>query len=188
MRKNIILTLAFLVILSIFIGGCTSTTQLSTIDPSIMALSSTEVPSGFTQLGGSSMTSSDIKQMEPSLGGEKGYYVNFISYGKLEVIHQTIIVYDLVDPMTKGLANAGYEILNTEQANATVTVTQLPDPGMGDSSQAFMTITKSAGIQLTRIDIIFVKDDVFEDVVGGGTSADYETLKELATVAASKIR
>ncbi|MGB7788066.1 MAG: hypothetical protein WBL42_04820 [Methanoregula sp.] len=90
--------------------------------------------------------------------------------------------------MTNVLANAGYEILNTEQANATVTVTQLPDPGIGDSSQAFMTITKSAGIQLTRIDIIFVKDDVFEDVVGGGTSADYETLKELATVAASKIR
>src|SRR5208337_1856034 len=205
MRKSIILTVAFLLILSIFIAGCTSISstsiptpvqttaiQLSTIDPSEMALTLSDVPAGFTIKEGSERTSSDMSQEAHANGWEKGYYVQFerSSTGTntgvvdFEILEQTISVYP-IDNVNQVLDERGPEILQT--ANTTFKVEQLSDPEIGDSSAAFRIKTSYSGVPINGFDIIFVKKDVYEEVASMGTSADYETLKNLANVSASKI-
>jgi len=205
MRKNIILTLASLLILSIFLAGCTSNSptstttpvqttasQLSTIDPSDMALTLSDIPAGFTIKDGTELVASDMAKSAIENGWEKGYSVGFertnngLRTGILdsEMIQQSINVYPIAN-LNQVMTNSANEEL--QQANATVTVTQLPDPGIGDSSQAFRWTTEIAGIQVTQFYISFIKKDVHENLYMGGTSADYETLKNLANVSASKI-
>ena len=146
MRKNIILTLASLLILSIFLAGCTSNSptstttpvqttasQLSTIDPSDMALTLSDIPAGFTIKDGTELVASDMAKSAIENGWEKGYSVGFertnngLRTGILdsEMIQQSINVYPIAN-LNQVMTNSANEEL--QQANATVTVTQLPDP------------------------------------------------------------
>jgi hypothetical protein len=67
-----------------------------------------------------------------------------------------------------------------------ITVDELSDPNIGDSSMAFR-FTKP-GIDTKEYLIIFVKKDVYEQLDMSGTVTDYESLKQLATIAAAKIK
>ena len=205
MKKRIILTVLSLLIVTIFIAGCTSNTspsapapvqttasQLSTIDPSDMALTLSDLPAGFTIKDGTELVASDMEKSAIANGWEKGYSVEFdrtnngLRTGNLdiEMLQQSINVYPIAN-LNQVMTNSANEEL--QLANATVTVTQLPDPKIGDSSQAFRETIKVAGLQLTQFYISFIKKDVHENLYMGGTSADYETLKNLANVSASKI-
>ena len=190
--------------MAILVSGCTSNTlssttttqptqsQLSTIDPSDMALTLSDVPAGFTIKDGTVLVASDMETSAIEAGWEKGYSVEFdrsnnglrTGIPDVELLQQSINVYPIAN-LNQVMTNAGNEEL--QKANATVTVTQLPDPGIGDSSQAFRVEMKVAGIQVTQFYISFIKKDVHENLYMGGTSADYETLKNLANVSASKI-
>jgi hypothetical protein len=201
MKKSIIFTGVLLLIIAVFVAGCTSnspastatpvptTPQLSTVDPSDMALTLSDVPAGFTIKEGSEKTSSDVSQEYIRDGWEKGYYVQFdrvnTATQDFEILEQTLSVYP-IGHVNLVMTQASTEILQT--ANATNTVEKLSDPSIGDSSAAFRTKTSIDGFPVTGFTIFFVKKDVFEALDLEGTSADYATLKNLANVSASKIR
>ncbi|MCX5905340.1 MAG: hypothetical protein NTV89_18150 [Proteobacteria bacterium] len=211
MKKSIILTAVLLLILGVFIAGCTSNTsssspspaqtttsqpssvqttasQLSTIDPSHMALTLSDVPTGFTMKMGTERTSSDVSQTALADGWKKGYYVEFdktnTAIRDYEVLQQTISIYP-INNLNQVMTEASTSLL--KEANATITVEQLSDPKIGDSSKAFRIKSNILGMPVTKFSIYYVKKDVFEGLSMGGTSADYETLKQLANVSASKI-
>ncbi len=201
MKKSIIFTGVLLLIIAVFVAGCTSnspastttpvptTPQLSTVDPADMALTLSDVPTGFTIKEGSEKTSSDVSQEYIRDGWEKGYYVQFdrvnTATQDFEILEQTLSVYP-IGHVNLVMTQASTEILQT--ANATNTVEKLSDPSIGDSSAAFRTKTSIDGFPVTGFTIFFVKKDVFEALDLEGTSADYATLKNLANVSVSKIR
>ncbi len=201
MKKSIIFTGVLLLIIAVFVAGCTSnspastatpvptTPQLSTVDPSDMALALSDVPAGFTIKEGSEKTTSDMSQEALANGWKKGYDVEFqrmnTATQDYEILEQTISVYPISN-LNQVMTEATTETL--QKANATTTVEQLSDPKIGDSSKAFRIKTSYLGVPVTSFSIYFIKKDVYEGLVIGGTSADYETLKGLANVSASKIR
>lgn len=56
---------------------------------------------------------------------------------------------------------------------------------IGDSSSALRVSNKTDNTQ--EYIIAFVKNDVYQNFYTNGTLTDYETLKQLATIAAAKI-
>jgi len=205
MKKSIIFTGVLILIIAVFVAGCTSnspastttplptTARLSTVDPSDMALTLSDVPAGFSIVEGSEKTSSDVSQESLGKGWEKGYYVKFQKVNSatgtgipdMEIIEQTISVYPISNlPQVMTMVSTGI----LQEANATVTVDQLSNPNIGDVSQAWRIKTQLQGIQLTGFTISYHKKNVWEGLSMVGTSADYATLKNLANVSASKIR
>jgi hypothetical protein len=154
-----------------------------------MALALSDVPAGFTIKEGSEKTTSDMSQEALANGWKKGYDVEFqrmnTATQDYEILEQTISVYPISN-LNQVMTEATTETL--QKANATTTVEQLSDPKIGDSSKAFRIKTSYLGVPVTSFSIYFIKKDVYEGLVIGGTSADYETLKGLANVSASKIR
>jgi len=205
MKKSIIFTGVLILIIAVFVAGCTSnspastttplptTARLSTVDPSDMALTLSDVPAGFSIVEGSEKTSSDVSQESLGKGWEKGYYVKFQKVNSatgtgipdMEIIEQTISVFPISNlPQVMTMVSTGI----LQEANATVTVDQLSNPNIGDVSQAWRIKTQLQGIQLTGFTISYHKKNVWEGLSMVGTSADYATLKNLANVSASKIR
>jgi hypothetical protein len=216
MKRSIIFTIVMLLIITVLIAGCTSNSsssapsavatsttplpvqttgsQLSTVDPSQMALTLSDVPAGFTLKEGTPLTSSDVSPTNIADGWIKGYEVEFqrtnngASTGVVDVefIAQVITVYP-IDNVNQVMTQTGTNML--QESNATVTVEQLPDPQIGDSSQAFKITGKtSSGTPMISFFITFSKDDVVETLAWAGTSADYSTLNNLANIAEAKIK
>jgi hypothetical protein len=159
--------------------------KLSTIEPSEMALQLSDVPADFTIKERSERTRSDILQSALDDGWKKGYNVVFqrINVEKMEgiIIQQKISVYP-PEKLNQVLNSVKTETLNT--ANETIKIDELSDPKIGDSSIAFRE--REAGS--TYFVIMFFKKDVYEQIATWGSSADYESLKEIATTAAAKIK
>jgi len=70
----------------------------------------------------------------------------------------------------------------------TGTIFELPLAKIGDQSIAYKRENTSVPYSSPVYTILFVKKDVFETLEMGGTTTDYETLKDLARIAADKIR
>jgi hypothetical protein len=152
-----------------------------------MALTLSDVPAGFTIIQGKELIASDMNESAIQNGWKKGYSVVFersdngLQNGDHTILSQSISVYP-IENLNQVMTFARSEKVPIDSS---VKFTQLPDPGIGDSSQAF-ELTEVNGV--TDLYISFVKEDVHENLYMNGRSVDYETLKNLAKASASKIR
>ncbi len=182
-----------LMILLICMAGCTSSVpsiqppenKLSMIEPSDMALQLSDIPGNFTLKERSERVGSDVSQWGRDHGWIEGYYTIFqkvdLSQSSGTVIEQRISVYPI-----ENISMVLPYIHNDFKNLTDVTVDELLKPNIGDSARAFRLTNKTDN---TKIYVIaFVNKDIYENLVMGGTVTDYESLKQLATIAAAKIK
>ncbi|MGA2916934.1 zinc-ribbon domain-containing protein [Methanoregula sp.] len=147
-----------------------------------------EIPSDYTIVEWRVNDASDVSQFARSVGWKKGFTVRYqqiglnASYGSF--IQQTISVYP-IENVTMVLPNFRYYQKLVTENNDSFMVDGLPDPGIGDSSTAtrFSAIYNNSHTYF----VDFVKNDVHEQIMMGGPTSDYETVKNLAKIAAAKI-
>ena len=183
------------IILSIGFAGCTSqappVSKTSTIEPSEMALQTSEYPANFTLVEKAERNSSTVADWGIAHGWKKGYYALYKTNDPVSppgtVVEQYISVYPvenitLVIPDTKsGLKNWTIE---TDKVN--LSIEELSSPGIGDSSSAMKIFDKSDNTEMYIIS--FIKKDVYQDFWTNGTARDFETIRSLAGIAAAKIK
>ena len=76
--------------------------------------------------------------------------------------------------------------MTVEENSANVTLEEISLPTIGDSSAA---LKYSNTTDNTRLYVItFSKKDVFQNLFTNGTATDFETVQQLARVAAAKIK
>jgi len=164
----------------------TSTSLLSTIEPSEMALQLSDLPPGFTLKERSERVYSDVDSWAHNNGWKKGYIV---SYQKVDlnalsgtVIDQRISIYPIgnISRVTPQFVN---DLKNKPEG---ISIDELSNPNIGDSSQAFRGVASSDGSKIYFI--VFYKKDVYESLSMTGKTTDYELLKDVAKIAAAKIK
>jgi hypothetical protein len=159
--------------------------NLSTAEPSQMALQPSDVPANFTRLEHFERNLSDMRSWAVDKGWKKGYYAYYEKTSqKPQFIEQTISVYpaeniSLVMPDT-------VQNVKNWSAEENMSVEELPVPGIGDSSRA-LKVSENGGSETDYL-ITFVKYDVYEELWTNGTATDYDTLKHLAGTAAARIK
>ncbi|MFA4876406.1 MAG: hypothetical protein WC586_03260 [Methanoregula sp.] len=200
-----VLILVF-IILSVFIGGCTSQTppvspviqtplpqtgtELSKIEPSQMVLQPSELPSTVTLVEKSERNISEMRSWAVDHGWKKGYWAMFRKNDPNSppgtIFEQIISVYPS-ENITLIIPNTieAYKNGMIRENNANMTLAVLPSPGIGDSSNALVFSDKSDNTRMYLIS--FVKKDVYQDFRTNGTAADYETARQMARAAAAKI-
>jgi len=195
-----VMLMAFLIMLSAGIAGCTSTTpaavpvadkNLSTAEPSGMIVQPQEIPGNFTLVAKGEREYSEMSGWAREHDWKKGYYAvyrkNDQNSSSGTVIRQNISVYTA--------PNASLAVSDTidEFADWIVkenamnqSVEKLSISPIGDASGSLKYIDKddNSGTYV----IAFAKNGVFEDIETNGTAADYETARQFATIAAAKIR
>ena len=72
-----------------------------------------------------------------------------------------------------------------EENSANITLEEISLPIIGDSSAALKYSNKTDNTQ--EYVIAFVRKDVFQNIYTNGTAMDFETLQQLARIAAAKI-
>ena len=195
--------MTILIILSAGIAGCSSPAPspqapsasrvpaktLSTIAPSEMVLQPSDFPVNVTLLEKGERNVSEMRNWALDHGWKGGYYADYEKNDRNSptgtIIEQVISVYPaenitLIVPDTVNL----WKNWSAEDRN--VTVEELSLPTIGDSSSALRASDKSDHTQ--SYIIAFVKYDVYEQLWTNGTATDYETLKQLAGIAATKIK
>jgi len=208
-----IVLLAFFILPLVAVAGCTSQTPhttpapsatptslasqvpektLSTIEPAQMALEPSDMPGNFTVVKKGERNESMMRPWQINQGWKKGYstalkrndpgrtgpqIMQFISVYPGE--NASRMVDYLVDGNYLDLARA------SEAERMNNTITELPSPGIGNSSRAIVKLDKNDPDIIYLI--AFSRYDVFEEIWGNGTAADYETMKQAAAIAAAKI-
>lgn len=200
MRKRFIalmIVLVTLIILSVSIAGCSSSApsgtsasvpekKLSTIGPSEMVLQLSDLPENFIIQNRGEKAKSDVGQKYINMGWKSGYLVS-LSRMDLQTlqstqIDQSISIYP-IETMPKLLLDTRSDYQNLTMSG--VVVDELSNPQIGDQSMAFR-IASAEGYKAYVID--FNKNDVTESLRMTGTTTDYELLKDLAKIAAAKIK
>jgi hypothetical protein len=201
--SRMIIFMTVFIILSAGIAGCSSPAppspaptaspvparMLSTIALSEMALQPSDFPGNYSLLEKGDRNVSEMRSWALDHGWKGGYYAD---YKKNEqnspsgnIIEQVISVYPaenitLIVPDTVN----SWKNWTTEDRN--ISVEELSLPAIGDSSRALKATDKSDNSRSYMI--AFVKYDVYEQFWTNGTAADYETLRQMAGIAAAKIR
>jgi len=153
-----------------------------------MALGLTDLPSDYILRDRSVMTTPDVTQLTRDMGWQQGYFVTFDRTGRIRSdqtrIRQSVYVFPVENiRRVYSLEKIAFE--GTESMMASPY--EIPFPDIGENSIAYrMTDTPESG-QVTYT-VLFTKKNVFERITMSGTSTDYETLKEIAGIAAEKIR
>lgn len=200
-----IMVMTVFLILSAGIAGCTSPApapqvpaaspvpvqKLSTVAPSDLALQPSDVPKDFILLEKGERTVSDMRDWSLEHGWKGGYYATYQKNGgnasSGPIFDQSMSVYPaenitLIVPDT-------VQIVKTWAAGDTNNRSAVDDlslPTIGDSSSALIITDKSDNSH--EFLIAFVKHDVYEQLYTNGTATDYETIKQLAVIAAAKIK
>ncbi len=155
-----------------------------------MILQPSEIPANFTLLEKAERNVSEMRSWALDHGWKKGYYAVYLKNDPASrqgtIIEQMISVYTaenitLVIPDTTNI----YKNWTIKQNDANLTYEELSLPVIGDSSSALKISDKSDNTQMYLIS--FVKKDVYQDFWTNGTSADYDTARQLAGIAAAKI-
>jgi hypothetical protein len=199
MRKEstvlMIIFMAFFIILSAGIAGCTSQAppaspapddKLSTIEPSQMALQPSDMPGNYTLVERAGRLSSEMRNWSLDHGWKKGYYTVYQKNGEnpsAGIVSQSISIYP---PENMSLVMQDTTDYAMSWAAANITVEQLTVPAVGDSRTAFRLSEKGDPIQ--EYLIIFAKKDVYEEMSTNGTESDYTALTQLTQIAAAKIK
>lgn len=199
---------SLLLILLVLAAGCTSSEDPSSspatpvpapvlpttespsasVTVSDMALGLTDLPSDYILRDRSVMTTPDVTQLTRDMGWQQGYFVTFDRTGRIRSdqtrIRQSVYVFPVENiRRVYSLEKIAFE--GTESMMASPY--EIPFPDIGENSIAYrMTDTPESG-QVTYT-VLFTKKNVFERITMSGTSTDYETLKEIAGIAAEKIR
>jgi hypothetical protein len=153
-----------------------------------LALQVSDLPSGFILRDRSAVGYSGISQLDRGLGWQQGYQVSFYhldrSHGDMTDISQMISTYD------PGHINLVYRLRHDAllPAGNNASSYQIPFPIIGDQSAAWRETTGSLPGDITSYNVIFVKNNVFEQITMDGTATDYEMLKTLAQEAAVRIQ
>jgi hypothetical protein len=160
----------------------------ATVQPGEMALQLTDIPSDYLLKDRSVVAFAEVASLTRDLGWQRGYRVTFYRMNRekddLTGIRQTISVYPpenidkVYDIETEGIIS---------QQNGTRRY-EIPFPAVGDNSIAFRETRVGDPQELAVYTIIFTKKNVFETITMGGTTTDYETLKDVVLKAADKIR
>jgi len=198
MKKQSLSFMIFLmtcfVIISLGIAGCTSqappVSKTSTIEPSEMILQSSEIPANFTLVEKGQRNVSDMNDWALDHGWKKGSYAVYLTNDPNSpgtVIEQYTSVYPaenitLIVPDTV----SSWKNMTIEDYDVNVTLEELSLPTIGDSSAALKYFNKTDNSRMYVIS--FIKKDVFQNIFTNGTATDYETAKQLAAVAAAKIK
>ena len=184
----------FLIVLSMPAHNGSQTTTMHESNLSTAELSGrilqqpSEIPGDYTIVEWRVNDASDVSPFARSIGWKKGFTVRYqqigsnASYGSF--IQQTIFVYPL-ENVTRVLPGTRYYQNLVNENNDSLLVDGLPDPGIGDGSTAtrFSAVYNNSHTYI----VDFVKNDVHEQIMMGGPTSDYETVKNLAKIAAAKI-
>lgn len=201
----VITVMTVFLLLTAGIAGCTSSASApqvpaaspaplqnhSTVAPAEMALQPSDLPAGFVLLEQGERNASEMRSRSLEHGWKGGY---FAAYQKQDgtassgsIIDQALSVYPaenitLIVPDSLQLVKTWAD---NDPANRSVEYdTSLPP--IGDFSRGMKIADKNDNSP--EYMIFFVKQDVYMELWTNGTAADYETLKNLAGVAAAKIR
>lgn len=152
-----------------------------------MALQLTDVPPDYLLRDRTVTAYSEISQLDRDLDWQQGYRVTFFRMNRekddMTGIRQTISIYPpenigkVYDIETEGILSG---------RNGTVRY-EIPFPEIGDQSMAFRETRVTDPQGLAIYTVIFKKKNVFETITMGGTTTDYELLKEVVHKAADKI-
>jgi len=166
----------------------TPESTIATIPPGGMALQLTDVPPDYLIKDRTVIAYSEVSQIAHDLGWQQGYRVTFYRMNRekddLTGIRQSISVYPM-ENMNKVYAIESEGILSNENGT---TRYEIPFPAIGDKSMAFRETRIGDTMGLAVYTVIFKKKNVFETISMGGTTTDYEILKEVVRKAADKIR
>lgn len=208
--STMMILLASLVVLSAGIAGCTSqapaaiqapgTTPTTTTAAdavrgvtgfSAMVVQPSEIPGNVTLIAERERSASELSEWALGHGWKEGYSVvyrkNDPGSPSGAIIRQNISVYAgenatlAVSDTIDGLAD-----WIKDENNANLSVEKLSIPAMGDASGSLKCADTSDNSVLYVI--AFAKNGVFQDIETNGTAEDYETAKQLAMIAAAKIR
>jgi len=200
MKKVAILLIALMVISVGFLSGCTEQTtdnpdnggttssKLSSIEPSEMALQLSDFPQGYELQDRGEKLASDVDEFGIGLGWKKGYMSTFTKIGdnmfQVTRFEQSISIYP-IENVSEVIA---LDICSEFESNESVMCEELSDPNLGEISRAFrLTVTEQDGSTNRYYRIEFIKMDVWEGLYIGGTVTDYEFLKDMAELAVNKI-
>ncbi|MFA4861312.1 hypothetical protein [Methanoregula sp.] len=208
-----VVLLAFVLLLLVALAGCTSQAPpatpapsatpappasqvpgktLSTIEPAQMALEPSEITGNFTLIKKSERNESMTRAWQLNQGWKKGYSAAFkrndpghpdLQIGQFISVYPRENASKMVDYLVEGNYLDLARIPDADRMN--YSITELPPPGIGDSSRAIIKLDKND--PETMYLIAFSRYDVFEEIWGNGTAAEYETMKQAAAMAASKI-
>jgi ABC-type Fe3+-hydroxamate transport system substrate-binding protein len=186
MKMRVGIFFIFLMAIVVLISGCTTSmspvpnNNISSLDPSEMALQVSDLPNGYMK--GEAKTVTVSQDFAKTVTVKKGYQVTFMNGSTpldTVLLSQTIFILP-VDQVDQIMIN----FLSEFQKRGSPGV-QLSNPGIGDSSIAYRVEDSQ---QNDIYILIFVKKDVAEYFVMGGMPADYETLKSIAKKAETKIK
>jgi len=198
--------MAFLIILSAGIAGCTSQAPSagpasgtspvtvatgSAVNLSNLVLQPQEIPGNFTLVTERERTASELSEWALDHGWKKGYSVvyrkNDPNSPSGTIILQNISVY-AGENATLAVSDTidGQVDWITKENDANLSVEKISIPAIGDASGSLKYSDKSdnSGMYV----IAFAKKGVFQDIETNGTAADYETARQFAEIAAAKIK
>nr|WP_321353249.1 hypothetical protein [uncultured Methanoregula sp.] len=204
--SSTMLLLAALIVISAGIAGCTSqapstgqaavpspapAANTAVVSPENLVLQPQEIPGNFTLVEKGERHASDLSDWARDHGWKSGYYVvyqkNDPAAPSGTVIRQNISVYAEKNA-TLAVSDTidGFADWIVKENAMNQTVEKISIPAIGDASGSLKYINK--GDNSSMYIIAFSKMNVFEDIETNGTAADYETAKQLAAIAAAKIR
>ena len=158
------------------------------VPPGGMALQLTDVPPDYLIKDRTVIAYSEVSQLAHDLGWQQGYRVTFYRMNPekddLTDIRQSISVYPQ-ENMNKVYALEIEGLLSGENGT---TWHEIPFPAIGDQSMAFRETRAGDPLDLAVYTVIFKKKNIFETITMGGTTTDYETLKDVVRKAADKIQ
>lgn len=160
----------------------------ATVSPGGMALQLTDVPPDYLIKDRTVIAYSEVSQLARDLGWQQGYQVTFYRMNRekedLTGIRQSISVYPQ-ENMNKVYAIETEDILSGKNGT---TRYEIPFPAIGEKSMAFRETRVGDPLDLVVYTVIFQKKNVLETVTMGGTTTDYEILKDVLRKAADKIQ
>ncbi|MDO8874230.1 MAG: hypothetical protein Q7V05_16120 [Methanoregula sp.] len=158
------------------------------VPPGGMALQLTDVPLDYLIKDRTVIAYSEVSQLAHDLGWQQGYRVTFYRMNRekddITGIRQSISIYP-PENMDKVYAIETEGILSNEKGT---TRYEIPFPAIGDKSMAFRETRVGDPMDLPVYTVIFKKKNVFETITMGGTTTDYEMLKDVVRKAADKIQ
>jgi hypothetical protein len=192
MEKKIIYSIGVLAILIItgyflFFNQSTSVDIVSkpqtySGDVSSLVLSLEELPEGYKIVERTPRTKSDVSDFGLNNGFQEGYYIRYLkgdeeSLFDISRIEVYVSKYPL-ENVSKGIENGINEMEG-------YTAEALPNPNIGEGSMSTRYTDNEFGWKEYRVE--FYSKDIYMTLIAGGSSTDYELLKELAQKIENKI-
>jgi hypothetical protein len=152
-----------------------------------MALQPADLPPDYILQDRSLAAYGGISQIDRGLGWQQGYEV---SYYRMDKKHDDMTdIIQQISTYEPANINLVYRIKHDAllPAGDNASGYQIPFPITGDQSAAWRTTTGSQTGSITSYNLIFVKNNVFEQITMEGTTTDSELLKAIGQAAAARI-